>query len=184
MVIWSDGKREAEMSPECISIARCHACHRYFWCEDAEIVGECDAFGADDAKVPSSWLQAPYLTPLRAAEFLDALAQGAAPDTQRERYLRLHCWWAVNDYDRDPKHRQPTSLTNGMHEANLRQLLNLFTETPSDTLFKAEIYRQLGEFQHAIDLLQALPDDYDWIRRPIIEYARRQDRRVQIIEPN
>lgn len=184
MVVWSDGKREAEMNPASIDITRCHACTGYFWCDDAKIVGEYDAFSANDAKVPAAWLDAPYLSVLDAAGLLNALEQGAGRDRQRERYLRLHCWWAVNDVDRDPQRRQPTTVPEDIHEANLRQLLNLLNETPSESLFRAEIHRQLGEFQQAIDLLRLLPDDYDWVSRPIMEFARRQDRRVQLIEPD
>jgi len=83
-------------------------------------------------------------------EYMDFLSAGVH-DREKESYLRLHAWWAGND----PRRLGGQSIPmTPLEQANLRAFLPHLNERRSWVqLLKAEILRELGEFEEADKLL-------------------------------
>jgi hypothetical protein len=97
----------------------------------------------------------PGLTPTLQdyADFLDV----GESDKNKERYVRLRAWWAGNDLRRETG--QSTQF-NSFETRNLRAFLALLEESEdSDRIIKAEVLRELGEFNEAENLLATEFDD-------------------------
>jgi hypothetical protein len=92
-------------------------------------------------------------------DYLDALTQSIPLLPDREEYLRRKLWWASNDYLRRESNT-PTLEANAAR-ANMTRLLDLLPTT-GRTLERVELYRQLGRFQEALDLIPSVPSD-QWV---------------------
>jgi hypothetical protein len=87
-----------------------------------------------------------------AIDYIEALA--VVPlQPHREEYLRRKLWWASNDHLR--MESSDTALEANAARANMERLLALL---PADgrTLERVELYRQLGRFQEALDLIPSI----------------------------
>jgi len=177
---WSDGKSAQWWAGIGGPVGRCPTCSKIVWVEDAtELMSapqEPRAIGkvarlwhllTGDrrgrlqherkwASLPREIKDAGRLTMLNTAlDYVEALTLvPMLPD--REEYLRRKLWWASNDHLRvggdDP------AIDADIARGNMNCLLALL---PSDacTLERVELYRQLGRFQEALDLIPTLPLD-------------------------
>ncbi len=203
---WTDGKMIAPMLPVSPAITRCRGCGRYFWISQAKVVGEippwlvspdalnerlAELMPSDQAarlkreweKFPPEWKAAERVRELTEMEYLEAIQNGMAHNREQERYLRICAWWAGNDPLRfsNPE-RAPTILQRSPEALrNLERLLELLDETnPVERLQKAEVLRELGRFDEALQLLEFdFPDEYKKVADLIRELARRKNPLVQ-----
>jgi hypothetical protein len=141
-------------------IVACAACHRCFQHRDAVTVASA-TLGDDDGarRIQAEWGHLPYIREPDELEYYSALARGdfpATPAAQRE--VRLHAWWARNRPARTaaPLRLDATSLSAEARD-NLEMLVPLLSpDDEQDLLLKAEVYRELGRFVEAKQVLQAL----------------------------
>ncbi len=95
-------------------------------------------------------------------DYIDFLSTGVF-DSEKERYIRLHAWWAGNDPRRQGGEASPMTKAE---RTNLRAFLPLLDEPNDyDRLMKAEGLRELGSFAAAEKLL-ATHFDND-LRKPV-----------------
>ena len=74
-------------------------------------------------------------------DYIDFLSTGVF-DSEKERYIRLHAWWAGNDARRQGGQASPLTKAERI---NLRAFLPLLEESSDcDRLMKAEGFRELG----------------------------------------
>lgn len=179
-ILWSDGKHEAPMLPEFPAVARCRGCKRFYWVEEAQVKD----FGNKSKRVPKEWERAEPTQHLTVDEYIEALDTGVGSDMQKERYLRVHFWWAVNDIVRRNANAQiPTRYVQKLHE-NLAKLSVLLDERdPNDRIMKAEIARETGDFTQAIRLLVDVPVDFRWAADRIVELSKRKNSLVTQLQP-
>jgi hypothetical protein len=163
------------MYDETCRLNTCPACGEYFWLEDAKpSTDDDDQAGAADEVVPPAEgvRDEGYETALRAR-----------PWTSRgqELYLRIRAWWWSNMPYRDQSGKRFQLAEQ--EEANLMRLLELLDEDDANhRLMRAEIYRQLGLFEQAIEELgDDFDDRYGPAVRRIRELAERRERAVQPI---
>lgn len=96
------------------------------------------------------------------SDYIDFLATGVF-DSEKERYIRLHAWWASNDPRRQGGQASPLTKAE---RTNLRAFLRLLDESSDcDRLMKAEGFRELGAFAAAEKLLATRFDDR--MRKPV-----------------
>jgi hypothetical protein len=138
---WTDGKREAKMLPDHPLLAKCPACQRLFWVDEA-VEGDT---GFDAAKGKQQ-VMAPS-----GKEMLEFLS-GPALSKDKEIYLRVRAWRSANDaWRRNPNATQAFSKDQ---EQNLKALSDMLDEKePNQRILKAEIARELGEFDECLGLL-------------------------------
>jgi hypothetical protein len=151
---WTDGKREAKMLPDHPALAKCPACSRLFWVDDAVEVD----MGFDAAKGKQK-----VLAPSEA-EMLAYLA-GATLPKNKEVYLRLRAWWAANDGWRWVPNSKPAFSAEQVRNLNALSAL-MYEAEPGERILKAEIARELGRFDDCLRLLS---------HQSVQDYARAVD---------
>lgn len=181
--VWSDGKVVAPMLPKNPDVVLCHGCGECYWLADARAVGTIDLWPAEEAPerspllekarelglsppsgharqaVDPEWTAAPWVREPSEAEYYDALARGLAVTSDQERSLRILAWWRSNDPERGVvPHRSGGSAPANRREENLRALAALIDASNAESLLlKAEVLRELGEFDAALEILERGP---------------------------
>jgi len=147
---WTDGKVDAPMLPDLPWLVKCPNCGALLWLDEQKKVGQIWPESEKRKRVP-----APYFTTPSADDYL-ALLQDETLSRERKRYLRRRAWWAGNDGRREAQDKQPLSEKE---TRNLAALAALLSETDADDrLTKAEVFRELGQFQEAKRLLSVCFD--------------------------
>ena len=152
---WTDGKRDAPMLPDQPWLVKCQHCGTLIWIDEQTQVGEIAPWGSetDDRNRFPEARPGSIPTLQDYADFLDA----GESDKNKERYVRLRAWWAGNDPRRETG--QSTQF-DSFETQNLRAFLALLDEAEdNDRLMKAEVLRELGEFNEAENLLATEFDD-------------------------
>ncbi len=176
------------MLPEFSAVAKCCGCKRFYWVDEAEVKGQVPAFGEPEdvpEDVPEDWKRAEPVKHLTIEEYIEALDAGVGTGKKKERYLRLHLWWAVNDIvRRNATARIPTRYLKKLHE-NLSKLSALLTERdPNQRILKAEIAREMGDFAKAVSLLEGLPSEFRWVADRIKTLSEEKNSLVTKLTPD
>ena len=137
----TDGKREAKMLPDHPALVKCPACSGLFWVDEAMEVD----MGFDAAKGKQQVLKP------AEKELLGFLAGPALP-ADKELYVRVSAWRSANDAWRWNPNATPAFSKDQVQ--NLKALSEMLDETePNQRILKAEIARELGEFDECLLLL-------------------------------
>ena len=113
---------------------------------------------------------------------LDFLAGPALPK-DKEIYMRVHAWWAANDVWCWLPNPKPAFSKE--HVKNLKALSSLLDESKSDQrIIKAEIAREMGNFESCLKLLSYQVDEgYEYAANFIKKFAQEKVRAVKSFEP-
>jgi hypothetical protein len=115
-----------------------------------------------------------------AQDFFDALAQTIPLLPDREKYLRRQLWWISNDHLRSEGEKP--AMDRDAARANMGRLLALLPDAEW-SLERIELYRQLGRFHEALDLVHASPPD-QWAKtRFQQQWAEVRDSTMRVIPP-
>ena len=134
------------MLPDHPLLAKCPACGGLFWVDEAVEVDS----GFDAAKGKQQ-----VLAPSEK-ELLGFLAEPALPE-DKELYVRVSAWRSANDAWRWVPNATPAFSKDQVQ--NLKALSEMLDETePNQRILKAEIARELGEFDECLRLLS---QDFD-----------------------
>jgi hypothetical protein len=169
---WTDGKREAKMLPVHPWLVKCPACSGLFWVNEAVEVDT----GFDAAKGKQQVLKPSEKDVL---EFLS----GPALPRDKELYVRVWAWRSANDaWRRVPN---ATLAFSKDQVQNLNALSEMLEEAePNQRILKAEIARELGEFDECLRLLLYQFDKgYDHAVGFIKKLAEEKVRVVRSISP-
>jgi hypothetical protein len=155
---WTDGKREAKMLPDHPWLAKCPTCFKLFWVDEAVEVDT----GFDAAKGKQQ-----VLAPSEK-DMLRFLAEPGLPK-DKEIYLRVR---ATPAFSKD-------------QVQNLKALSDMLDEKePNQRILKAEIARELGEFDECLRLLSHPFDErYGYAVGFIKKLAEEKVRVVRSISP-
>ena len=154
-------------------LVKCPQCKQPFWLDEAAEVGVIEEYGRDADDFDGALA---YDT-LTKADYLTFLKMTYLP-AEKERYVRQMAWWCGNDPFREGGSRERERFSPN-EEANLAALSELLDEgDPNQRLMKAEIARERGKFDDALQLLQAhfseeLATVADAIRRLCISKSSR-----------
>jgi hypothetical protein len=186
---WTDGKMVAPMLPRPPAVVKCHACGECYWLEDAESVGTVDSEHCRTGRPDNpAWAAAPEVKELNEREYYKALRRGLAADRQQERELRILAWWRSNDAYRSRQRRSASGavLRSTAWEENLKALRDLLDESDEgDRLMKAEVLRELGEFEPARQLLKGVTsDEFSAVARQFDALCEARDTRVRELKVN
>ena len=171
MTIWSDQKVDLPSLPSISPVLRCPVCKKYHFYHRSQIVGECRTYYNDDFG---------YLSYESLKEALVELA----PKGEKEKELRMMLLWAYNDKYGQMHNVEilPAELVNE-RKFFRENAIALFRLKPDDYLLHAELFREMGEFDNCLAVLDKIVDnkqsrDYATIR----ERARSKDSNVFIVE--
>jgi hypothetical protein len=148
---WTDGKHEAKMLPDHPWLSKCPVCGGFFWVDEALEVDT--GFDAAEGKPK-------ILAP--SEKELHELLGGKGLTKDKELYLRQHAWWAANDAWRWNPNATPAFSKD--QEQNLKALSDMLDETePNQRILKAEIARELGNFDECL-MLRSYQFDMRYVR--------------------
>lgn len=153
--MWTDGKQVAPMLPSPPSVVKCSHCRECYWLDDAKEVGTLMAWGGN-SQVDPAWIAAEVVREPSEEEYYQALRDGLAQDPQQELNLRVLALWRSNDAFRDVREAGTSGIANtsGACRENLEAIAGLLDEArESERIMKAEVLRELGEFESAQRLL-------------------------------
>jgi hypothetical protein len=149
---WTDGKKLAPMLPLPPAVAKCHHCAECYWLADAKAVGTVKSYGGDCREIDPAWTSAQEVQEPSEEDYYQALEKGFAADARQERRLRVLAWWRRNDTFRDTFQAGAGrfATAQGACRKNLEALASLLNEADeNDRLMKAEVLRELGDFESA-----------------------------------
>jgi hypothetical protein len=167
--LYTDGKREAKMLPDHPWLVRCPICSNLFFVDEAVEVDM--GFDAAEGKLQ-------VIAP-SAKEIQDFLA-GSTLAEDKELYLRLRLWWKANDAWRFVPDAKP-SFSNEQAQ-NIEALSALLDDSlPGHRILKAEIARELGNFDQCLLLLSyQFEPDYGWT----VDFIKRlAEEKAQAVKP-
>jgi hypothetical protein len=145
-----------------------------------------DPWGEKDPEVDPAWIAAPYVEEPTEEEYYEALESGLAVEPEQQRALRVLAWWRRNDAYRDVSHMHPgTTVTlTAACRRNLEALVDLLdAENESDAIMKAELLRELGEFESASHMLDHVTSaNYTAIVRQIRSLCETNDMCVRELQ--
>lgn len=200
--IWTDGKAEdSTRSPDSPELVRCAHCSEFYWQSDAEpkceidvlptqivinFAGERSSMTADTAELetilPAEWLNADHLRQPTVEDWQDALAEYSGQNDFKEMFLRTRYWWCVNDTVRGKPESDSAVFYRHDHYMNLCRLMRLLPgDSGEERITKAEIHRELGELNLAVDLLTNVPPLVTEAARRIRRLAMEGSTRVEVV---
>lgn len=162
---WTDGRMNAPMMVDDMSLAICPNCKTPVWLEELETVGsttpwlsyfsdaehqaEAEKENSEIAKLGAT--DAEFCIEPFSDDYSHLLNQGIE-DPVKELYVRLQLWWESNDS------RRGKGRPFAMHDeeiANVQALILLLDESDEHQLMmKAEALREIGKFEDALLILE------------------------------
>jgi HEAT repeat protein len=140
------------VGPRHPDVVKCRHCSGCYWLADAEEIGTVGPWRKKGPQGNPAWRAAQEVQEPAEEEYYVALEKNLAKNRHQERRLRVLAWWRHNDSLRDrPEHVPPASEA---WRQNLEALARLLDENDEgDRLPKAEVLRELGNFESALEVL-------------------------------
>ena len=156
--LWSDGKKNAPMLPRVSRIQRCPTCGKYFFFSLDVKAGTSNNYGGGTGDLPLEYLK-------------QALTQ-LQPTGNEEHILRINILWAFNDRYGDMEQSDIPIEEWVYHVDNVHHLVQM----DIDALLRAEFFREIGDFDNAIQILETLEvtNDKTDLHNQMIQQAYRQ----------
>lgn len=139
--LWSDGYMDTPQLPEQELLGKCAHCG------EISCLPELQDY-ADPAAVDKTAAHA--FEPLTLDDYLMLVGHIDIIDASYHLYVRLKHWQLANHSRRQADSEQPLSESE---TENLQQMLMLLGDDEPDRLLKAEVFRQLGDFERAENAL-------------------------------
>lgn len=162
--VWTDGRTDGPVTQIAPRLTRCTGCRGFFWTDEARVIDNIP-YGASGEK--AALLDSPRILWPSVDDYREALAKKIfGRDKEKERYIRIHFWWAINDSLTNrllPSFKKSsvdarigeTSRRNYLRfrNDNFRHLIKLLNPgVPRDRLILAEILRESGRFSESLTL--------------------------------
>lgn len=154
--VWSDGMSDPlwEFTPS----FGCHPVTReFFWTSQCRVVGTdvLDMRATQEQAV--NYADVPRADILEVEDFDRVILAGVFPGAAEELYFRRRFWWRANDPQRIGAERV---LAEDRFRENHERILELVpAESPDRPLMAVEMAREVGDFERASELLDALPPE-------------------------
>jgi len=191
---YTDGKAVFPMLPPNPTIVQCPGCRRPYWLSlAAEFkLGGLGQLGMVETHIQGSPIKqhfgdVPALAEPTEYEYLSGIDELIKAKPSAALIVRLMAWWRGNDRYRleTPEHvfenaNPSTPQLAAMRRANIDGLLNLLPEVdendPLKPLLRAEVLRQIGEFDRALELLaRPYPEEYAGVIKRLSALCKDKD---------
>lgn len=200
---WTDGRRQAPHLPEYPEIIECFSCNHIFRISKQSIIEEKTRQRSSIIKPikygkkakllkynqneHDGWKEATSLSSYKtsAKTFLKCIGNSLINNSEAysEKELRILAWRRFNDKFRDRNQPVPIQWAPEFRE-NAEKLIELLDETDtSEAMTKAEIFRELGEFNKSIDLLTKIEkENYSTVINKIYDLSNQKISELSIIK--
>jgi hypothetical protein len=183
--LYTDGRQVAPMMPWQPPMSRCPHCSAFFWLANMPEVRTLD--DGEEFDVRSEPRNPLALPEPSEADYYEALKSGLAKDRDQERQIRTVAWWRSNDAFRElgsPLLSAHSDLTE--RRENLNSLLTLLSkeDSPEAVIMRAELLRELGDFDRACAALNSLSDpNLKWVAVQLRDLCEKRDTQVRELVP-
>ena len=118
-----------------------------------------------DEKCKPEWKNADYADFLSITDLFRALEMDSVKnDREKELFVRHRIWWTFNDRIRANKTIFIQDSDEVLWKQNCLRLIELYDTTDiNQKITTAELYRNLGEFDACMKLINSLGSNFDWI---------------------
>lgn len=159
--IWSDNKQIVPMLPEISYVQKCPHCGKYYIIARQEVKYAKEGYSFEKG----------LLTYPEMKEAFPQLSEEGFRDEKEESNVRLMLHHAYNDYYYRSSDSKETSANNkNLFYENGKWLIdNLIT----DNVLKAELYREIGEFEIAHDILESVEVEDLFLRNIVSQIQER-----------
>lgn len=157
---YSDGYLEGSGIPNFVPVVKCAKCSAFFLRHKAQVIGEMME-GEDKEQYPKEWKNAANLREYRitAPELEEALSSDFGREGKNEYTLRYQLLHAYNHAWRNREApSKGNQLENAGFMANAVRLIDMLEkkEDPDQLLFIADLYRQTGNFEKCLSILEGM----------------------------
>ena len=168
--LWSDGYMDTPQLPEQPLLARCRGCN--------QIVCLADLASVELQDRPSGDSEHGYLV-LGVEDFRELLTALDDVSQEYQAYVRIKFWHLSNDRRR---HDKPDLPLAAEERGNLLSLLELLGNDDASRLMKAEIYRELGEFElSAAILTEPFSERLDALVMKLAQLVAAQNKQLAVV---
>lgn len=178
---WSDGAQSWTGMLDSCSVRCCPSCNVVLWKAELDVVGilppepwplgwfmrllakwDGDKAGHLRAErewneLPPAWKLAEHGRRIQYPALQRTILAMAASNPEREIFLRRRIWWATNDHIRLRIDGSPVAEVSVADEAdrraNMLRMIEIHEAAGSGLAERAELFRQMGQFDDAIRLL-------------------------------
>jgi hypothetical protein len=166
-VHWTDGKSYFPMLDQYNSLVKTHCCGNLIWLDKLDVIDKIKLYPRNESEVESKKNLFEKLLSYEYPEFNDyiQLINELSITQDEERNYRLLAWWAGNDIRREYHYKKRRINEDKYYEMsvseknNIKILFNLLNDkVQNEIIAKAEIKRELGEYEQAINLLTYVTD--------------------------
>ena len=160
--LWSDAKQIAPMLPRVSYIQRCPTCGKYFFRTKDVMAGTSNNYGGGTGDLPLEYLKQ-SLTQLQ-------------PTGNDEHILRINILWAFNDRYGNMEQSDIPIEEWEYHVDNVHHLVQM----DIDALLRAELFREIGDFEQAIQILQSheVADNLKDLQHQLLQQAQQLNLKV------
>ena len=161
-VLFSDGKQVAPMLPDFPNLTKCTKCNTILWLSEMKELGTCESWSE---KSKPEWENVDYADFLCITDLFRALEISSVKnDKEKELFVRHCIWWTFNDRIRANKTIFIQDSDEILWKQNCLRLIELYDTTDiNQKITTAELYRNLGEFDACMKLINSLDSNFDWI---------------------
>lgn len=151
--LWSDNKQIAPMLPEISYVQKCPHCGKYYITERQEVKYAKDGYSFEKG----------LLTYPEMKEAFTQLSEEGFLNEKEEINVRMMLHHAYNDYYYRTEEKKVISEEDKtlFHENGLWLINNLIT----DSVMKAEFYREIGEIDTARSILDSITVEDEFLKR-------------------
>lgn len=181
---YSDGYVDGLMIPKFVSMVKCRKCNAFFSTKEAVKIGE--MIQDEDSEIfPAEWKKAIKLQDykIKIKELEEALDSEFCNNRKTEIEVRTMLLQSYNHAWRHEFNLNNSHLEHPGFVENIRRLLDLHKDGASQEsfLYFAELYREMGEFDSCIQLLDEMKTDKKNLidaKENIYSHAKLKDARV------
>ncbi|GJQ61403.1 MAG: hypothetical protein SCALA702_04560 [Melioribacteraceae bacterium] len=166
---FSDGRCYAPMLPEYPLLTKCTYCGKIYCFEHQKPIGE---FEIGQPR-PPEFLSVPQAEQPDLSVYMEVIADSLFTSGDEEIFIRKKLLWEINDFIR---WGQEQKLNEDIIEYNIQNRHRLIKLLENKTsidliLLKAELHRNLGEFEMCNNILESIEDEF---HQDVVEQIRKE----------
>jgi hypothetical protein len=174
-IYYSDGKIVAPNKPEFPILSICKKCDNLLWLYKMEEIDSCFDYLQNE-----EYKHAQLADFLTISECEIVLKIKAFSNTAEEIWIRKRMWWAFNDRIRANEPIFKNNAEKILWEDNCEKYIELLDKTDNKAkLTEAELYRNLGNFENSLNILQTIKEpEFQWQINQIFEEIEKENQFV------
>mgnify|MGYP004443737659 FL=1 len=166
--LWSDSKQIAPMLPRVSPVQKCTCCGRYYLLSR---IDRSNMATGTNCSFETGWLT--FEEAIEANKDIECLS------IEEQSTMAIVTIWAYNDIIRE--NNEPSTIQQETYKNYISNLLNIPRIFDDNILLRAELYREISEFEKCLSTLEGFSVDDDFIKgisETVVNKAKIEDSKV------